>query len=229
MIAVAVRDVHAAAFTGDRIRVGIDGDVRRPVQQRLAAAFEGRVSAASHCRRVVAGKLSADLEQLGAAVVAPLLHDAIRIAADPDIVLVIDEAAVDAVRQNRVLARVRLSGRNQRRVTPGVRHIAFGIEFDHRWGRLGLERPPERAGVRVGSAHALRGRKAARLEATGHDDEVILRVDAGPAGFAGYPVVRQRLGPERIDLEGRRNQPFFRLLRAGDRLHADEADADGDA
>ena len=39
VIAVAVRDVHAAAFTGDRIRVRIDGDVRRTVQQGLAAAF----------------------------------------------------------------------------------------------------------------------------------------------------------------------------------------------
>src|SRR5229473_7104005 len=136
---------------------------------------------------------------------------------------------MDAVRQDRVLAGVGLSGGDQRRVTPGARHVAFGIELDDRRRRLGLEWPAESTAVRVCSAHALRGSETARLEAAGDDDEVVLRVDAGPAGFAGYPVVRQRLRPERIDLERGRNQPFFRFRRAGDRLHADKANANGQA
>src|SRR5205823_12827877 len=39
MVAVSIRDVHAAAFSRYGVRVWIHGDVRRTMQQGLAAAF----------------------------------------------------------------------------------------------------------------------------------------------------------------------------------------------
>src|SRR5262249_10647444 len=54
------------------------------------------------------------------AVVRILLHDAVAIARDPDVVLVIDEAAVNAVGQNISVA-------------PRGDRVAFGVEFHHGW------------------------------------------------------------------------------------------------
>src|SRR5882762_2565888 len=181
VVAVAVRDVHAAAFSRYGVRVWIHGNVRRTMQERAAEALGRRVPGANAVSRVTE-ELRPDLQQQ-VAVVAVLLDHTISIAADPDIVFVIDETAMGAVRQNRVLASVRLSGRNQRRITPGAHHIAFGVELDHRRRSLGLERAPESTGLRVCSANAFRGNEAACLEAAGDDEQVILRVDAGPAGF----------------------------------------------
>ena len=140
-----------------------------------------------------------------------------------------------AVRQNSVLARDALgrgpqrTRRFERGVAPAIHHVAFGIEFDHRGRSLRLERPSERARTGVSSPHVLWRNQTARLEAAGDDEEVILRVYARPANLARHPVIRQWLGPERIDLEDGRDEPLFRFRRAGDRLHADKADADGDA
>src|SRR5438270_8811853 len=108
VVAVAVGDIYAAALSGFRIRVGIDGDICRTMQECVAEAFGGRVPSANAVRRVTK-ELGPDLKQQGAAVVAPLLDHTIPVAADPHIVFVIDEAAMGAVRQNRVLASVRLS------------------------------------------------------------------------------------------------------------------------
>src|SRR5436189_13488 len=53
--------------------------------------------------RPVALSLDSDLQQ-EVAVMRVFLDDAVTIAADPDVVLVIDKAAVDAIRQNLVRA-----------------------------------------------------------------------------------------------------------------------------
>src|SRR4029453_16462150 len=72
--------------------------------------------------RPVAHSLGADLQQQGCTIVRVLLHDAIAIAGDPNIVLIIDEAPVDAIWQDI-------------RVPPRVYYVTVGIVFDHRWGR----------------------------------------------------------------------------------------------
>src|SRR5207302_6116246 len=65
VVAVAVRDIYAAALSGFRIRVGIDGDIRGTMQERVAEAFGGRVPGANAVRRVTK-ELRPDLEQQGA-------------------------------------------------------------------------------------------------------------------------------------------------------------------
>ena len=44
---------------------------------------------------IVADALAADLQQHRLAVVRPFLHDAVVVAADPDVVSIVDEAAMD--------------------------------------------------------------------------------------------------------------------------------------
>ena len=194
MVAVAVRDVDAPSLTGDGIRVGVDGDVRRKVQQRMTAARLADVGARPGPAREVgsvAQKLGSDLEQQRLAVVRVLLDDAIvAVAADPHIALVVDEAAVDAVRQDGVATRVR-TARHERRVAPGVGHAAILIELDN--GGRG-DRPGR-------AADSLGRRQAAGLKAAGHDEEVVAGIDAGASDLARHPVVGQRPGKERVDHE----------------------------
>src|SRR5437773_3541896 len=153
VVAVAVRDVD--------IPVGrIHGDVRRQVQEGFTVAFRHDVRASAAAGRiVVAEKLGSNLEQQGAAIVRILLHNAIAaVTADPDVVFEIDEAAVNAIRQVRVLAGVR-PGRHDRGATPAVDHVALGVELDDRRGSsgsLGKTRHPFWRG------------QTARLETTGH-------------------------------------------------------------
>ena len=97
MVTVAIGDVDAAALSRDRVRSRIDPNVGRLVKQRVAHIRQGVAAriAAGIRGRVVAHAFGADLQQLRRAVVRPLLHDAVAVAGDPDVVLVVDEAAVN--------------------------------------------------------------------------------------------------------------------------------------
>ena len=97
VVAVAVGHVHAAALMRHRIRIRIDPDIGRLVDQRMAHVRE-RVAAAVAAgirRRVVADVVDPDLIQPRRAVVRVFDLHAVAVAADPDVVLVIDEAAVN--------------------------------------------------------------------------------------------------------------------------------------
>src|SRR5205809_7596420 len=87
-----------------------------------------------------AQKLGSDLEQQRLAVVRVLLDDAIvAVAADPHIALVVEEAAVDAVRQEGVATRVR-TARHERRRGPGLGHAAIPVDLARRGGGVRPER-----------------------------------------------------------------------------------------
>src|SRR4030095_4176316 len=102
---------------------GIHGHVRRLVQERPALVcvrVGPRIAASVIVCRPVAHSLAADLQQQGLTIVRVLLHDAIPIAGDPNVVLVIDEAPVDAIWQDV-------------RVTPRVYYVTVAIVLDDRW------------------------------------------------------------------------------------------------
>src|SRR4029453_5306811 len=116
-----------------------------------------------------------------------LLDDAIAVAGNPDIVLVIDEAAVDAVRQ-------------LCRVTPRVYYVTMAIVFDHRRGR----------------ARAACLSRAHTVIVTAVDGEnVVARVDAGSGDLTRHPgltgcwINGERFRPEWID-DVSRNQGVLR-------------------
>ena len=212
MVAIAVGDVDAAHLTGDRVRVGIDRDRRREVQEGMTVASLrwGAIGTGTGTAREVgsvADELGSDLEQHNAAVVGVLLNHAIAIAADPDVVLVIDITAVHAVWQDGVLACIWLSGGNQRRIAPCINHVAGGIELDHRWRRPRFKGPTQRSCAGVRSADTFRRRQTAILKAACHYKNVVLRVDTGATDLTGYPSIRQWLGPVRIDCHQRRIEP----------------------
>ena len=178
MIAVPVGDVDTAAFSRHRVRVRIDVHVGRLVQQRVAHVGE-RVAAGvaaltvdqdrrngGRVERVVAESPGPDLqERQGRAVVRILLHDAVAVAGDPDVVLVVDEAAVNAVGQDIPVA-------------PRVHDVPRGVELDDGSRGNGVQR----------------FRRVDEI-AAGHDEDVVLRIDAGPRDFPGGP---------RLGLPGRR-------------------------
>ena len=113
-VPVTVRDIDVAVGR-------IDRDVGGLVQQG-AAAVQARATAGR--RRGIADPLGADLQQQRLAVVRILLDDAVAVAGDPDVVLVIDEAAVETGRH-----RGELRGA---RVAEMVHDVAVAVEFDHR-------------------------------------------------------------------------------------------------
>ncbi len=109
------------------------------------------------------------------------------VAADPHVVLVVDRDAV--VRLGPVVSRLGTA--------PRLHEIAGRIELQHRRRRhaaLAERRLLRRADL------------VARVErvVAVHDEHVIVRVHAHADDVAEHPVVGQRLGPERIDLEARR-------------------------
>ena len=108
-------------------------------------------------RRVVAHSARPDLQQQMFAVVRILLHDAVAVARDPDVVLVVDEAAVNAVGQDVPVA-------------PRVHHVAGGVEFDH-----GCRGDRIESFGRVDQVSAR------------HNEHVVPRIDAGSRDFAGRP------------------------------------------
>ena len=130
----------------------------------------------SCCRFCPAGRLAPRRRRRRAAAVA----------ADPHVAFVVDGDAV--VRIGPVVALARAA--------PVADQIAGLIELEHRRRR--------RAALR---GRRIRGRvHFARLERAGamNDPDVILRVDRDADRLAEDPVVRQRLGPQRIDFEPRR-------------------------
>ena len=96
--------------------------------------------------------------------------------------------------------------------TPGLHDIPVGIELNDRRGRHAAL--PARRLLRGGR---LQPRQAARPL---HDPDVIAIVDRDAGDLPKRPVVRQRLWPERIDLE-------FRHL--GGHRHRRPGDAEGTA
>src|SRR5688572_23768337 len=90
VVAVAVSDVDVAVGR-------IHSHIGRLIQERGARV---RTRRAACTGRRVADSLRADLQQ-EIALARVLLDDAIAVAGDPDIVLIIDKATVDAVRQDR--------------------------------------------------------------------------------------------------------------------------------
>ena len=146
--------------SGHGVGTRIDPHVRRLVEQRLAlvgARIAARVAADVVVGRPIALAARADLQQQRLAVVRVLLDDAIAVAGDPDVVLIVDEAAVDAVRQHVAIA-------------PGVDHVARLIELDHRRRRHRVERL----------------RRVDEIAAR-DDEDVVARVDAGAGHLAGRP------------------------------------------
>src|SRR5258708_11268205 len=105
-----------------------------------------------------------------------LLEDSIAVAGDPDVVLEIDEVAVQAVRQDLEIA-------------PGVHHVPRAIDLDDRRRRF----PHDRLFPRQVSRRSAGGTAVDR-------EEVIVRVEAGSRDLAGDPPIRKRFRPERIDL-----------------------------
>ena len=85
--------------------------------------------------------------------------------------------------------------------------------------------PPDRTRAPAAPARSTRRRFAAswrrqfgprghRIEAAMHDPDVILRIDGDAGDRSEKPVIRKRLGPERIDLErGRRRRRWQRARR----------------
>src|SRR5205814_10070649 len=163
-----------------------------------------------------------------------LLDDAVSVAGDPDVVLVVDIEAVDthrhsALRQMARRASVaadwvdggdpprRKSGRQVGR--PGVHHVPIAIEFDDR-GRWMCDDRLRRNEVRTGRS---RGRCALWTAVDGED--VILRVDAVSGDLARHPRLRRprpsgavavsRSGWIGLDIAGERLRPERIDLEAG--------------
>src|SRR5262249_16479925 len=108
------------------------------------------------------------------------------VAAEPDVIA----NHANAVLLLRPFVALRLA-----RPTPGLHHVALGIELDDRWRRHAA----------FGARRLLRGRGFQPRQRTGalHDPDVIALVDRDAGDLAERPVVRQRLRPRRIDLEFR--------------------------
>ena len=186
-VEVAVRNV-------DLVRLRVDGELRdaAEVLHVVAVAHEPRLVLAStlvdprvrladlHQELAVAG----ELEGVGvAAAVAP----------DPHVVHVIDE---DAVVRRRPFELAALA-----RTAPVADQVAVRIELEHR----------RRRNAALGERRILRGadlvdRAEGAWRVPVDDPDVIAGVDRDADRRAEDPVVRQRLGPERIDLEARRHR-----------------------
>ena len=108
------------------------------------------------------------------------------VAAQPDVVLTVDEDAV--------LVAWPIVSRTG--AAPALHEVAVLIELEHRRGReaaLGYRR------IQVRAAFVVRERARTLI----HPD-VIMRVDGDPADLAEDPFVGQRFGPEWIDDDARR-------------------------
>ena len=170
-VAVAVGDV-------DLIGLGVDADVGRAAQARRVVAAAQRAGTADlEEERPVAG----ELEHLPVAV---------AVAADPDVVEVVDENAVLVVRPL-----VAVAG-----TAPRLDDVALLVELDSppapaRSTRTSAGRPP-RAALTVGQ----------RPGPVQHPD-VVARVDRHADDVAEQPLVGERLRPEGVDLEHRPRGP----------------------
>src|SRR5215469_9054587 len=140
--------------------------------------------------------------------VAGELHDhavVLAVAAEPDIAFVVDKHAVLVLWP--VIA---LGGFWS---APRLDHVARLVELDDRGRRVAADRLIAALGALVAIIH--RARALA-------DPDVVILVHKDAADLPEDPIVRQRLGPARIDLE------FRRLLRDRSRAHERERGGAGE-
>ena len=174
VVPVLVEDHDAAvAVAVSDIHVPV-GRIHREAR-RLVQQRMARIqrSALSRAVRRVELPFGADLQQQFA-VTGIFLGDRIRVAAYPYIALVIEVAVVD-------------SARNDLWISPGIDDVALRIKLDHR--RRGF---PDlfflgRQGIGVGGPV--------------HDENMVIGIDARAAHISRHPIIRQRLGPERVHLK----------------------------
>ena len=142
IVAVAVGEIDRAALSGHGVGGGIDVDVSDAVETGAAliqARFRARRIEAIGppepglaSRRfgcwvdTVTDALLTNLQQQTLAVVRPFLDDAVAVASNPDVVLVVDETPVDAVGKHRSRP-----GWAERGVAPAVDEVACRIELEH--------------------------------------------------------------------------------------------------
>src|SRR5258706_9512780 len=128
----------------------------------------------------------------------------LAIAAKPDIALVVDEHAVLVGRPVITLGRLRPA--------PRLDDVALLVELDHRRRReaaFGLVAP---LGALVAVVHGAR---------TLADPDIVVLVDENAADLSEDPILRQWLGPRRVDLE------FGRTLRRESRSGHRKSDNSG--
>jgi hypothetical protein len=109
---------------------------------------------------------------------------ALPVAADPDVVARVDLQPVVGGGPGVLVARS----------AERVHQVALRIELQDVRGRLAADR------VRLVRSDVPLVARVQALAAV-HDEHVVAGVDADPDRVAEQPVIRQRLGPERIDLE----------------------------
>ena len=90
------------------------------------------------------------------------------------------------------------TGRNHLWIPPGIDDVTLQVELDH--GRRGLPN------------FFFTVCEVARVGGPAHNEHMVPRIDALASHGAGQPVIRQRLGPERVHLK---------LCRCGGRLPAE--------
>ncbi len=217
MIPIPVGDVDRSRLPRLRVGLRIDIHVGRVVQQGPAAVVAGRparrIGRVGRQRlRSVAPPLLADLQQHLRAVVTPFLYDAVPVAGNPDVVLVVDETAVEPIGQG-----PRATVGQQRGIAPRVHHVAVGVVLDDR-RRRHRQRPQRRLGRFIG---AIEG------------DEMAPRVEAARADAPGDPLpldaslVRgcgKWLWPHRVDGVSGRGRVALRL---GQRLNRRQSKRQG--
>ena len=178
-IAVAVGNEGLVGF-------GIDPDARRSAQER-------RIGAAADFF------ILADLQQ-EFAVARELHHAVAAVAADPDVVLVIDEQPVRVARPVREVA--------ERSLAPALHELALRIELENR--RRSLAARTKLYRLRLASLHTgahlpgflvelFFGQRLGQMR----DPDMLLRVHEDAGHGTHDPVIGHFLRPVRIDLEGR--------------------------
>ena len=132
------------------------------------------------------------------------------VAADPDVALVVDRDAVVRIGPLVPFARA----------APVPHHVALRVELEHRRRRHAAVDRHLRVGRRLDLPGVERGGAV-------HDPDVVAVVHRYAYGRTNHPVVGQRPGPQRVDLEDRSpGQPLG--LRGGPAFQRRLADAERD-
>src|SRR5215470_8442108 len=173
--ALAVGDVDVAVLPID-MNTGRRGEAGRIRVQW--SALGGAIGGIEHA-------LLADLLQEPAAVMGIFLDHAARRARDPHVAIFVELAGVKAERRWTV-AQPRDSSLDQVWITPGMDHLAGGIELDHQRRQT--------PGIQFTVQHVLAIEK----------ENVVLRIDAMSAEPPRNPSIRKRLREGDIDLVARR-------------------------
>ena len=116
------------------------------------------------------------------------------VAADPDVALVVDRDAVVRIGPLVPFARA----------APVPHHVALRVELEHRRRRHAAVDRHLRVGRRLDLPGVERGGAV-------HDPDVVAVVHRYAYGRPDHPVVGQRPGPQRVDLEDRSPGQPFRL------------------